>query len=277
MTAVNAPAVPAVAVLPMYDLPPLRAATDALWAYLSAWLRAAGEDDVPDALCRTLGHEASWQHPALLFGQACEYPLALRDGAGLIRLASPTYDVPGCGPGQYSSVIVVRRDEAAGELGALRGRVCAINERDSNSGMNLLRAAVAPFAGGRCFFAAVLESGGHWLSARRVADGDADLAAIDCVTWAHLAVADPALVSRLRPLTRTAASPALPFVTAAGTPARTVTRLRAALAAAIRAPELAAARATLRLAGVEPCPEPAYATVRALERAAREQGYPVLC
>ncbi len=267
----------AVAVLPMYDLPPLRAATDALWAFVATHLRAAGERDVPDALDRTLGHVASWQHPSLLLGQACEYPLAVRYGAAVQRLATPTYAVPGGGPGRYSSVIVVRRDEQARELGALRGRVCAINERDSNSGMNLLRAAIAPLAGGTCFFAAVIESGAHWSSARLVADGEADVAAIDCVTFAHLAVADPALVGRLRPLGFTPSSPALPFVTAAATPPVTVARLRAALQDAMRSPLLAEARRVLCLAGLEPSPEPAYETVRALERAARERGYPVLC
>ena len=46
-------------------------------------------------------------------------------------------------------------------LEAFRGGVAALNAWDSNSGMNLFRAAIAPLAGGTPFFGAVVATGSH--------------------------------------------------------------------------------------------------------------------
>jgi ABC-type phosphate/phosphonate transport system substrate-binding protein len=266
-----------VAVLPMYDAPPLRAANDALWRWLAIWLGERGVAGLSPGLERGLGHRASWVDPRLILGQACEYPLATRYGEYLRPLVTPTYAAPGCGPGRYCSEIVVRADDPVASLAGLRGRVCAINERDSNSGMNLLRAALAPIAGGRCLFSKVQVTGEHAASARAVADGVADVAAIDCVTYAHLGAAVPELTGRLRVLARTASSPSLPFVTSRHTPPSVVRLLVAALEAAMATPDLAACRATLRLAAVQPVQDDGYATVRAYADAAAALGYPELC
>src|SRR6266404_4796295 len=136
-----------IAALPMYDFPQVRDAHDAFWAALAGRLNAAGLDEVPRELTRDLGHREVWRHPTLLFAQGCEYPLA-KSFADRVRLvATPRYSVPGCEGANYRSAIVVRREETA-SLVDFRGRRCVVNEMDSNSGMNLLRAAVAPLAGG---------------------------------------------------------------------------------------------------------------------------------
>src|SRR5882672_2303108 len=154
-----------IAALPMYDYPELTAAHDALWDALSSRLVAAGIGDVPRKLARSLGHFDLWRHPRLLLGQGCEYPLAT-SFAGSVRLvATPRYCAPGCEGAQYRSAIVVRTDDPAERLADLRHRRCVINEADSNSGMNFLRAAIAPLAGGARFFESVSLSGSHWSSA----------------------------------------------------------------------------------------------------------------
>lgn len=266
-----------IAVLPMYDAPRLRAANDALWRWLAAWLADHGVAGLSPALERSLGHRASWEDPRLILGQACEYPLATRYGDYVRPVATPTYAAPGCSPGRYCSQIVVRADDPLDSLAGLPGRVCAINERDSNSGMNLLRATLAPIAGGRCLFREVLVTGEHAASARAVADGHADVAAIDCVTYAHLGEAAPDLTGKLRVLARTASSPSLPFVTSRRTPPSVVRLIVAALEAAMAAPDLAACRETLRLVAVEPARDDGYRTVRAYAEAAAALGYPELC
>ena len=91
--------------------------------------------------------------------------------------------------------------DAAVALAGLRGRRCVINELDSNSGMNLLRAAVAPLAEGGRFFGSVVVSGSHLRSVEMVASGEADVASIDCVSFAHFQRLYPSLVSGVRVLT----------------------------------------------------------------------------
>jgi ABC-type phosphate/phosphonate transport system substrate-binding protein len=265
-----------IAVLPMYDFPDVADAHDLWWRAIAVRLRAAGVGDVPDGLRRDVAHEESWRDPRLLLGQACEYPLATGHGAFVQLVATPCYGAPGCAGARYRSAIVVRAADAARSAADLRGRRGVVNDPQSNSGMNLLRATLAPFARGDGFFESVAVSGSHWRSARLVADGGADAAAIDCVTYAHLLRCDPALVARLRVLDWTPSSPSLPYVTARSTPPATVQALREALAAAAVEPGLAGVRERLFITGFELNVDAGFAEVLALERRAAEWRYPVL-
>jgi ABC-type phosphate/phosphonate transport system substrate-binding protein len=264
------------AALPMYDFPALADAHDRLWLGLVRHLEAAGVPDLPTRLRRDLSPVDTWVHPRLLLSQACEYPLAKTHGRHVRCVATPRYSAPGCDGFRYRSAIVVRRDDPAAALGELKGRRCAVNEMDSNSGMNLLRARIAPLAGGRPFFASVQSSGSHAASARLVADGGADVAALDCVTFAHLRRMDPSLDAALRVLAWTAPSPSLPLVTARAADPALVESLRAALAAVSMDPALRPALKTLALSGFDCNPDESFAEVLRLERGAAALGYPVL-
>jgi len=265
-----------IAALPMYDFPQVRDAHDAFWAALAERLSVAGLRDVPRELTRDLSHFDVWRHPALLFAQGCEYPLA-KSFADQVRLvATPRYSVPGCEGGNCRSAIVVRREET-GSLADFRGRRCVVNEMDSNSGMNLLRAAVAPLAGGACYFASVAVSGAHLHSVEMVASGEADVAAVDCVSLAHFRRVYPGVVANLRVLSWTAASPSLPFITARSAGDATVQLLRSALAGVFADDTLAPVRERLFLTGVDLEPAEGFGEVLRLERGAMEQGYPTIC
>jgi ABC-type phosphate/phosphonate transport system substrate-binding protein len=259
----------------MYDFPQLRDAHDAFWTALAGRLSAAGLRDVPPQLARDLGHKDVWRHPALLFAQGCEYPLA-KSFADRVRLvAMPRYSVPGCEGGRYRSAIVVRGAEA-GPLADFRGRRCVVNEMDSNSGMNLLRAAVAPLAVAGRFFASVAVSGSHQRSAQMVAAGEVDVAALDCVSFAHFRRVCPEVVAKLRVLSWTVASPGLPFITSRSADDATVQILRSALAEVFDDDALAPVRAQLLLCGVDVEPVEGFGEVLRLERGAVEQGYPAV-
>ena len=260
----------------MYDFPPLRDAHDRLWAALRQRLLAAGVDAVPQQLTQATDHVASWLDPRLLLGQACEYPLAVRFDGQVRLVATPRYTAEGCVGARYRSAIVVRSTDPAASLQDLRGRRCTINEADSNSGMNLLRAAIAPLAGGAPFFAAVSRSGSHFASATQVAAGRADVAAIDCVTLAHLRHLYPALAAQLRVLDWTPASPGLPLITALSTDTATLAALRAALADVAADPQLSAVRERLLLDGFDPEPDAGLSEVRRLAQQAAASGYPQL-
>jgi ABC-type phosphate/phosphonate transport system substrate-binding protein len=258
----------------MYDFPTLKAATDEFWSAIAARLRAAGIPDVPSTLTRDMSHVEIWRDPRLLFGQACQYPLASARHEAVRLLAIPAYSAPGCEGSRYRSAVIVKAEEPALSLADLRGRRCAVNERDSNSGSNLLRAAIAPLAEHGRFFSKVLQTGGHLASVRAVAEGAADVAAIDCVSYAHIRHFRPELTARLRILDWTPSSPGLPYVTARASDASIVAALRAALAQVLADPALAAVRDALLLTGIDFTVDEDYVEVRQIERDALERGYP---
>jgi ABC-type phosphate/phosphonate transport system substrate-binding protein len=261
----------------MYDFPPIQAAHDALWAALSRHLIEAGVTETPPHLTRHMGHFELWKHPQLLFGQGCEYPLA-ESFADFIRLvATPRYSAPGCEGATYRSAILVREHDPVDCLAGLRDRRCAINEATSNSGMNLLRAAVAPLANGARFFNSVVFSGAHRRSVEMVAEGQADVAAVDCVSLAHLRRLYPSLVANLRILDWTPSSPSLPFITAAATSDATLQAIRFSLAAVLADRSLDTVREQLFLEGIDLHPDAGFSGVMRLQRAAIDLGYPVIC
>jgi ABC-type phosphate/phosphonate transport system substrate-binding protein len=218
----------ALAALPMYDWPELAPATDRLWATLRDALRAAGVA-APDALTRDADLMAGWTDPRLVLGQTCGLPF-VRDLAGRVALVGvPDYGVPGCRPGWYRSAVVVRGDDPRAELAGFRGARLAVNGRDSQSGWGAMLHHAAPLARERRFFGGVAVSGAHRASVAMVAEGAADIAAIDLVSWRYARAFLPE-AARLRVLMLTDPSPGLPYIAAAGTE---VERHAAAVAAGL--------------------------------------------
>ncbi len=259
--------------LTMYDLEPVRAATDAWWAGLARACRLEGIGDVPGALWRGGPREDLWRAPNLLLSQTCGYPFLKHFRADLQLLATPVYGALGCDGPNYRSLIVVGADNPARTLADLRGAVCAINDWDSQSGMNVLRHSIAPLARDGRFFAQVKVAGKHQLSIAMITRGEADIAAIDCVTHALMARHDPASVAGTRVLAQTQAAPALPYVTGAGTTTDDWTRLRAALDRALADPDLAPVRADLMILGFADLSLGDYGIMLEMETGAEAAGY----
>ncbi|ORE90464.1 PhnD/SsuA/transferrin family substrate-binding protein [Aurantimonas sp. 22II-16-19i] len=265
-----------IASLAMYDMPWLVGANDALWAAIARRLRASGLEDGPARLERQRALMEVWRDPDLLLAQTCGYPLMTALAGQVTPIAAPIYAWPGCSGARHCSLIVVAQGAPFETLADLRGRRVAMNGADSNSGMNLLRHAVAGLAEGGRFFGKVVVTGSHLASLDHVGRGEADVAAIDCVSFGLAARHRPALVAGLRVIGETATSPALPFVTRAGASTQEVAALRRALAGAIADPDAAEAVAALGLIGIEPVETSDYAVVLDYEREAVAAGYPTL-
>lgn len=264
-----------IAALPMYDFPWTVAANDALWASISARLAEAGVR-APDRLTRAGDLVALWRHPGLLLGQTCGYPYVTRLKDMVTLIATPEYSFPGCEGASHRSFVIRRAGDPRRRLSEFRGAVAAVNAHDSNTGMNLFRAAIAPIAGGAPFFRAILVTGSHEASVAAVADGRANLAAIDCVSFALLGRGRPELIERVAVVAESPASPNLPFIASGTLPTSTIAAVRQALFGALDDPSLAETRATLGLAGARILVQPDYEIVVALERAAITTGYPTL-
>lgn len=259
--------------LTMYDLEPVRAATDAWWAGLARACTREGIADIPEALWRGGPRETLWQAPNLLLSQTCGYPLLKHFTGHLKLLATPVYGAPGCDGPNYRSLIVVGADNPARTLEDLRGGICAINDWDSQSGMNVLRHTIAPLARDGRFFGDVKVAGKHQLSIAMIARGEADVAAIDCVTHGLMARHDPASVAGTRVLVQTQAAPALPYVTGSRTAPDDWTRLRAALDRALADPDLAPARDALMIQGFADLSLADYGIMLEMEAGAAAAGY----
>ncbi|MEQ1702143.1 MAG: hypothetical protein ABMA25_18685, partial [Ilumatobacteraceae bacterium] len=175
-----------VASLAMYPFAPLRAATDDLWSVVRRHLGGG-----PPSLEWVVVTPDVWRHPQLLLAQACGWPLVTELADRVAVVGTFDYDVPGCEHGTYRSVIISRHDTTLDELRSHSGVVAVINSDDSLSGWISLQVAW----GGRP--STVLETGAHLQSVRAVADGRADVASIDAVTWAHVAHLEPSLVAGL--------------------------------------------------------------------------------
>lgn len=200
--------------LPMYDWPELRAETDRLWDHLRMALNALGIA-APASLDRSAPLRAVWTDPALCLSQTCGLPYVRELGEAVTLLGAPDYGLPECPPGWYDSAVVVRADDARPDLAAFCGARLALNGRESQSGYAALLHHAAPLAVDGRFFGSHIETGAHEAAARCVAEGQADLAAIDHVSWRHIRGVRP-WTWGLRVLMTTDPTPGLPFITACG-------------------------------------------------------------
>lgn len=243
-----------IAALGMYDRPELRGSTDRYWSLIRDGLRKRGID-APEALTRDeRAWWAGWQSPDLLLSQTCGMPFrtVLKDVVTLV--GTPDFGVEGCAPGHYRSALVARGDDPRAELADFAEAAFAFNDARSQSGW---AAAANHMAGLGLPIRPALETGGHAASARAVAEGRADWAALDAVTWRLLLRWEPELASRLRVTGWTDPTPGLPYVTARGSD---TAPLAAAVAEAIvTLPP--ADRAALGLCGLVTIPAADYLAV----------------
>lgn len=260
----------------MYDLPEIRAATDAWWAGIARHMRRVGITGAPGTLSRNASTMAQWRNRDLLFSQTCGYPLT-HALAGCVRVvATPVYRAAGADGPRYASALVTGSQTTATTLQAFRGTVCAINGANSHSGSNILRYMIAPIADGQPFFARVIETGSHLRSLRAVAQGKADLCAVDCVTHALLAKHAPHMLEGTRVFRFSPSAPGLPFITASRTSRQDIESMREALVQAVADPALVTARAALLIEDVAVLPADAYDEIRTMGLASRRAGYPEL-
>jgi ABC-type phosphate/phosphonate transport system substrate-binding protein len=150
--------------------------------------------------------------PALFFGHTCGYPLMMRLRDQVTPFCVPVFDVPGAEGKLYSSHFIVGADSDIESIAQAEGKIAAMNNRDSNSGMNVFRRAIACCSQSGEFFSKVVETGGHLHSLEAVADGRADIAAIDCVSYQLIKDHWPELVKQVRSIGYSAQTCGLPFV-----------------------------------------------------------------
>ncbi|TPI15907.1 phosphate ABC transporter substrate-binding protein [Mesorhizobium sp. B4-1-3] len=183
-----------------------------------------------------------WLSPALLFGQTCWGPMELGLARHVQVVAQPNYDAFEGGQGElYSSALVMLADgkasmpapadgRAAIPLDLLRGRRFTFNSIDSMSGVIALTRHLEALGESLDIFSSRSESGGHRSSIVAVAEGRADIAAIDCQSWALAQRFEPA-GKGVKVVGWTARRKGLPYITARTTAEKTIAAMREAVAA----------------------------------------------
>lgn len=162
-----------IATLPMYDPLPLRDANDRFWSRVREALGWG-----PARLDRFTPAWTAWRSPRLVLSQTCSMPYRLALHGVVNVVGAPDYNLPGCPPGRYNSVIVARADDDRPSETLLAARP-AVNEAHSQSGY----AALWLWAEQRgATLGPAVMTGGHAASVQAVAENRADIAAIDAQT-----------------------------------------------------------------------------------------------
>ena len=262
--------------LPWYDLAEVRAANDELWRRVALRLPTHLGARAPLELTRDEPARLQWASGRVLLSQACGYDVVISERDRLRLVATPVYRVAGSRGATYRSAVVVRRPDGRRRLEDLRDSRCVYNERWSHSGMNGLRALIAPLARNGRFFRSVEETGSHEASLAAVRDSRADVAAIDAVTLGLLRRHRPGATAGLRVIAWTEPAPAPPFVTDRAADDETVTALRSALVDTLADRSARDVKGALLLRGVEILPLESYRQIAELEARAAAEGYPRL-
>lgn len=230
----------AIASLAMYPFASLRPATDELWSVIRRHLGWG-----PESLEWGVVTPEVWRHPSLLLAQACGWPLVTVLLESVVVVGTFDYDVPGAMQGTYCSVLIGRNDATLEGLHAQPGTLAAINGSDSLSGWVSLQCAwgAAPER--------LVTTGAHLESVRAVAQGLADVASIDAVSWEHIYRIEPALVENLHVIGAGPRVPCLPIVVPR-CHAALVPAMRAAFAAGVSDPAARAASEVLLIRGFVP-------------------------
>lgn len=241
-----------IASLGMYDFAPIRAATDRLWALIRDHLRAGGSA-TPDHLTRADDQWPIWTAPDLVLSQTCGYPFRARLQGQVTYVGTPDYGVDGCPPGHYRSVFVAHALDPRRTLADFDGAPFAYNDAMSQSGWAAPQTHAARLG---IRLPPALATGAHRLSAQAVAEGRADIAALDAMTFRLLSGFDP-LVTRLKVIDLTDPTPGLPLITALGRDPQPIFIATSAAIAALSAQD----RAALGLKGILRLPVKSYLVV----------------
>lgn len=198
-----------IASLPMYMRPENEEAYIRFWQIIRSELTCL--NNVPKYLSKADGID-HWKNPDLVFSQTCGMPyrLHLKDHVQLI--GTPDYGLMNCPPGYYYSILIANKNDPRGSLADFSLAKLAVNSTISQSGYAAPQTE-AHKLGFR--FANLILTGAHINSAKHVATGDADIAAIDAVSWSDIQRYDT-FSSDLKVVGHTDPTPGLPYICAKG-------------------------------------------------------------
>lgn len=220
------------AALPMYDWPEVRDETRAFWQGIRARVPGLPDLSHPVEMEDLL---AIWRDRRTVMTECCWGTVDIGMCTAQQILAQRNYDGVYGGEGIfYRSALIMRQGVPAapgpgavmpqGIAGGIENLRWAANQPDSRSGWLGISQDAALSA------ERVLWTGAHRVSIRAVAEGQADIAAIDCLSWQLAQAYEPA-AQGLVVVGWTAPRPGIFFTTGLDSPPELVAALRDALLA----------------------------------------------
>lgn len=195
----------------MYQRPELEDAHNTYWQLIRQYLLHAGIN-APRELSQAAEEFTVWNHPELVLSQTCGMPYRLWLHEKVQLVGTPDYGLENCPPGYYRSALVVRRNDSRNHLTDFREAIFAYNQSFSQSGYAAPYWHIKPLG---FWFEKRLHTEQHLASASSVAQGRADIASLDAVTW-RLIQQHERFAENLRVLDWTTPTPGLPLITSKG-------------------------------------------------------------
>lgn len=233
---------------------------DVQWAYEKLWATVAKSCSwvSPDLIWS--GSPAKlWSSNELFVSQTCGWPLVTRLANKVRVVGAFRQTTPESASHFYRSVVIARVDGTPFDF---QGSVAAVNDTESLSGwISLIAAIHGPQESWR---GTTSISGSHVESIQMLARGEADIASIDSVSWAHAKRIHPELTSRLFVICNGPLVPCLPIITHHSTSDTQLEELRSAIAVATHEDSTVHATAALFISGFDPLDLDDYLSLRNL-------------
>ena len=198
-----------IASLMMYQRPELVKAHNSFWALIREELARVGMES-PQVLSQDAEEFSVWEHPHLVLSQTCGMPYRLWLHGKARLVGTPDYALESCPPGYYRSPLIVRVDDERTQIAQFANARFAYNQTFSQSGFAAPHNHLKSMG---FWFEDLLHTGAHLASARAVAEGKADICALDAVSWRLMEQYEP-FAKGLRVLEWTDPTPGLPYITA---------------------------------------------------------------
>ena len=193
---------------PMYARPEMAGAHNVYWSLIRKHLTAKGIDS-PEQIVEPEELYTAWQDPDLLLSQTCGMPYRNTLHGKIQLIGTPDFRFDDTPPGHYRSAIVVRTEDADKTLQDFKDSTFAYNSDDSQSGYGSAYLHCKPRG---FWFQNRVATGGHRESTVAIANGSADIAAIDGITWRLIQTYDTH-AEKLAVLDWTDPTPGLPYIT----------------------------------------------------------------
>lgn len=193
----------------MYIRPETLDAHRSYYDLIRKHLKARGINS-PTAIIEPDDLHRVWESPDLFLSQTCgmNYRTTLRHKVQLI--GTPDFQLEGCKPGYYRSAMVVRREDKDKHLTDFKQSRFVFNSEDSQSGYATAYQQTQKHG---FWFQNRAPSGSHRESGQAIAEGRADIAAIDAMTWRLLQKYE-SYTEKLSVIDWTVPTPGLPYITA---------------------------------------------------------------
>lgn len=198
-----------IANLMMYQRPQLVGPHDRYWALIRNNLQELGIE-APEELSQDAEEFHVWNSPDLVLSQTCGMPYRTWLHGKVNLVGTPDFGVTDSPPGYYRSAIIVRADDTRKDAEEFKDSVFAYNQTFSQSGY---AAPYWHFEPRGFWFGNRLHTEQHLESAKSVAEGRADIASLDAVSWRLMREYEP-FAQNMRVLEWTSPTPGLPLITA---------------------------------------------------------------